>query len=902
MIGYSKEELLNMTPLDLNAPESHGKLVPLWEEFLEKKHIIAEIQHVRKDGKKLDVEVSSHLFEYNEKQTVLAIVRNITERKQAELEKRNSDAFQLSLLEASPDFIIVLDADGKILSLNRLHPSHKEEDVIGQKASAFMLPQYRDNFNKVFRQAIHTKQPQTTETVINFPDGEKYFLVRLKPLQFSGDEDLVMLVATDISERMKIEQRLNVTLEDLQKRNMEIEMLLTGARAILENRELKPAAKIIFDACKKMIGASSGYVAFLSEDKTENKVLLLDPGGMKCTVDPLLRMPIRGFREIAYKSNTAIYDNNYADSEWMKYLPEGHVLLKNVMFVPLIVEKKPIGLLGLGNKPGGFTEYDKKLASAFGELAAIALMNSRTIESLEKSETYFRSVVETATDAVVIADSNGIIVDWNRCAESIFNYNKKEIIGKSIKTIIPKQFRKKHENGFENYLKTEKPNIIGKTIEVVGIRKDEMEFPVEISLASWKAKGELFFTAIIRDISERKKAERELLKAKEDADKANLAKSEFLANMSHELRTPLNAVLGFGQLLEAEFGDPSQKDFMDYLKYIKENGNHLLEMVNDILDLSKIEAGKDELKKEPFDLKQILTRIPKTICTLAAKKSIQVKIDIESNIGWLDGDEKKIKQVIFNLLSNAVKFTGKEKNIGIIAHGEDEKVIISVWDEGIGIPKDDLEKIFDPFEQVRGHKGKTMGTGLGLSISKQLIGFHNGSISIKSEVGKGSTFTVRIPGRIKNKQNQKPVKEQAMSAANIEGNIEILVIEDNETNTALIKKTLELEGYIVDCVESGEDAVEQVKKKEYNLLLVDIQLLGMDGVETLHRIKKIYPGDFKAIALTAFAMRGDKEKYLADGFDGYISKPVDLHLLRDTARDVLDMKMKKSLQTEPKKK
>ena len=289
-----------------------------------------------------------------------------------------------------------------------------------------------------------------------------------------------------------------------------VSALLEGARAVLKYREFKDTAKAIFDSCKKLIGATAGYVALLSEDETENRVLFLDAGGRPCTVDRNLPMPTRGLREVAYHTRKTVYENDFPASQWLSLLPKGHAALDNILFAPLIVDGKAVGLLGLANKAGGFTDNDAYLATTFGELAAIAFQNSRILDSLEQSEERLRSVVETANDAVVSVNSDMDIIFWNHEAANVFGWPAEEVIGKPLSLIIPERLRAPHDQGVARVVSTGENVMAGKTIECTGIRRDGREFPLELSIARWEAKGGLFFTGIVRDISERKKAEEDL--------------------------------------------------------------------------------------------------------------------------------------------------------------------------------------------------------------------------------------------------------------------------------------------------------------------------------------------------------------------------------------------------------
>jgi len=301
-----------------------------------------------------------------------------------------------------------------------------------------------------------------------------------------------------------------VKAEETQQRQAEASALLQAARSVLEYREFEDAARSIFDACKKLIGATAGYVALLSRDGTENEVLFLDSGGLPCDVDPSLPMPIRGLRAEAYRSGKTAYDNDFPNSEWVRFLPEGHAELHNVLFAPLTIEGNVVGLLGLANKPGGFTDHDARMATAFGELAAVALHNSQTLQALENSEQRFRSLVESAADAIISADSGGNMILWNRRVESMFGYRTEEVVGKPLTIIMPERFREAHKKGMKRVSSTGKSRIIGETIELAGLRRDGSEFPLELSVAKWETGEELFFTAVIRDITERKQAEEAL--------------------------------------------------------------------------------------------------------------------------------------------------------------------------------------------------------------------------------------------------------------------------------------------------------------------------------------------------------------------------------------------------------
>ncbi len=315
-----------------------------------------------------------------------------------------------------------------------------------------------------------------------------------------GNQNTVETLTSRIRELEHRISELSVTDHDQALR--ESNAFMTAAKAILTYRNFNDSARAIFDACTGLIGATSGYIALLNSDGSENEVLFLEAGDLPCTVDPELPMPIRGLRAESYKSGSVVYDNDFMESRWMQFMPEGHVRLDNVMFAPLNIEGKTVGIMGIANKPGGFTEKDAGIASAFGDLAAIALNNSRMLDDLIHSEERYRAVSDSAVEAIVTFDDNGTILSWNEAFEKLVRYDADEIPEISLTGLF---------DCGEDAFNREKH--IGKTVELTVLTKDSAKIPVELSLGTWKSREGVFYSCIIRDISERKKiqAERERL-------------------------------------------------------------------------------------------------------------------------------------------------------------------------------------------------------------------------------------------------------------------------------------------------------------------------------------------------------------------------------------------------------
>ncbi|HYY25589.1 MAG TPA: ATP-binding protein, partial [Candidatus Udaeobacter sp.] len=429
---------------------------------------------------------------------------------------------------------------------------------------------------------------------------------------------------------------------------------------------------------------------------------------------------------------------------------------------PIRLEDRVIGIFNIyADETDFFTEEEVKLLTEIADdisffVTAIEQESRRKSaeQALQESEARKGAILDAALDCIISIDHEGKVIEFNPAAEQIFGYNRQETIGKLMADlIIPAALRDRHRRGLAHCLATGEGPILNKRIELTAMRVDGAEFPVEITVVRISRQGSPMFTAYIRDLTVQKAQEefhrrsRELEEQNLRIEEANRLKSEFLANMSHELRTPLNGIIGFSEYMVDEKAGPLNWEQKEYLSDVLTSARHLLHLINDVLDLAKIEAGKMELSPETFAINEVIGEVCTIIEPMASQKNITMSAETPPETVFVTVDPVKFKQVLYNLLSNAVKFTPENGDIKLSARLEDHKRIrVEVKDTGIGIKTEDVPRLFHEFEQLDSGLGrKQQGTGLGLALTKKIVELQGGSIAVESEFGKGSTFTVALP-------------------------------------------------------------------------------------------------------------------------------------------------------------
>ncbi|MDX8412841.1 MAG: response regulator [Mariprofundales bacterium] len=484
-----------------------------------------------------------------------------------------------------------------------------------------------------------------------------------------------------------------------------------------------------------------------------------------------------------------------------------------------------------------------------------------------------RAVVDTIIDAVITIDCTGIIRDCNPATQTLFGYGHDELVGNNVSLLMPEPYCSEHDSYIARFLTTNVPRVIGFNREVVGRRKNGSTFPMELAVGEADTKSQRHFVGIVRDITRRKLREEKLRQARHDAQQANRAKSAFLANMSHELRTPLNSVIGFSGILTSGMAGALNDEQNKQLNFIHSSGEHLLNLINDILDLSKVESGKMELVLGRFSLHKVAQEAISIVQPLADNKGLSLQFQLPEQDLELMQDSSRFKQVLLNLLSNAIKFTDQGV-VTLTITVKKELLICEVSDSGIGMHKEDLALIFDPFIQV-GPKNDAdhPGTGLGLALCQKFMQMMGGDIAVSSTPGEGSNFTITIPQKLMAILPQLPTESSSPPPVNDSDAPLVLIIDDDLQAQELKRLHLERDGYRVMQLFDGVHAIDTIRHQKPDLVLLDLLMPNVNGWEVLASIKN--NPDIMDVPVMCVSILDGIERTLEMGAVGFMAKPIN---------------------------
>jgi len=822
--------------------------------------------------------------------------------------KLHSSQYASSLIEASLDPLITIDIDGKIMDINQAMATItgvERKDLIGTNfCDYFTEPQNaRLVYQEVFRNGSVANVPLTfrhkngklTDVLFNgsvYKDnhgnvlgtvvvgrdvGEQKWAIELraanKELAFQNNEKEKRAAELLIANKELVIQNILKEKRADEKEKRAAELIIANKELAFQNDEKEKRAAELVIANKEL--------AFQNEEKEKRAAELIIAN-----------------KELIFQNNEkekraaelVIADKEliYQTEEKIKRAAELVIADKELVYQTEEKEKRAAELVIADKELEYQTGEKEKRETVNKELEALSC-------SLELASQYSRSLIEASLDPLFTINPAGKITDMNNASIKVIGVSREEVLNTDF---------------FEYFTKPDKAREVYQKVYAKGFVSD---YPLTIrdgKLTDVLFNGSVYkddhgnvlgVVVVARDITEQKRIATELTEAKifaelatgfaedakQKAEKATLiaedsvkAKQQFLSNMSHEIRTPMNAIIGFTKVL---LNTELTKKQNEYLNAIKMSGDALIVLINDILDLAKVDAGKMSFENSPFKMAASISAMIHVFEIKIQEKNIKLIKKYDKNIPKvLVGDSVRLHQIILNLLSNAVKFTTKGKiTVAVtLLSQDDEKVTIefAVSDTGIGIAKDKMEHIFENFQQATSKTSRLYGgTGLGLAISKQLVESQGGSIAVKSKIREGSTFSFVLPFK---KSTGEAELETEVILSNVDvKNIKILVVEDIALNQLLMKTLLDDFGFNRDVASNGKIAVEMLQKKAYDVILMDLQMPVMNGFEATEFIRKIMKSTVPIIALTADVTTVDLAKCRSVGMNDYISKPVDEKLL-----------------------
>jgi hypothetical protein len=744
----------------------------------------------------------------------------------------------------------------------------------GQGLSATVLETGRIQYTPDVTQEPRYIPGLTTGSEVDVPliiDGAPggVLVVESDRPQAFGDEDFGILTAAAHQASIAITRaRLLAQQQALlaaERRRADEQAALVASLADLSSElELSKLLEAVLARAVGLLGASGGELATFDAAAGELEIvanlntgrvsvgtrLKVGEGAMGHVARTLEPMNIRDYRAWAGRSS------RYADVE-------AHA----AVVLPLLIGRRLVGAINFWHTEPGrqFSEADLRLAALFTPQAAVAIENARLFTAAERQRRYFEELVRNNPVAIVNIDADGRVVSCNPAFEQLYGWPEAEIVGQPLDDLVTDEQTRTEAKAYTSQASDHAVKGIGRRR-----RRDGTLVDVEVLAVPVVIDGErVGMMGLYHDITE-------LLETRREAEAANAAKSQFLASMSHELRTPLNAIIGYSEMLQEEAREEGHGALAADLQKIHGAGRHLLTLINDVLDLSKIEAGKMELYLETFEVRPVLETVATTIAPMMERNGNTLVLDADGPLGAMHSDLTRLRQILLNLLSNASKFT-ERGTITLSARRDGDAVVFAVRDTGIGMTPEQLGRLFEAFAQAEASTAaKYGGTGLGLAISRKFCEMMGGAIDVESTPAVGTTFTVRLPVEGPGERGAERGEQGAGTAGTV------LVIDDDPAVRDLLARTLAKDGYRVLLADGGEEGLHAARATRPDVITLDVLMPGMDGWEVLAALQA--DAALRDVPVVMLTILDEPRLGFALGAADYLTKPLDRERLLATLR------------------
>lgn len=859
LMDMEQGELTGQSPL-LFVPEENKNLIQKRIiNILNNKEPAEELEETlyTPKGREVQARVISQYVEYQGRPAIQLILYDMTAVRNYESELKKQEHLYRAVTNNIFDLVCLLDYQGNFLDISQTHEEtlgYEQEELLGKNVMDYVHPEDYEGLKRIYETSRFPKGSGVA--TYRFRHKEGYYLT----LESSGqkvpieDKNQFIVASRDITKKRSTELALQESEERF--------------RALSENSE-----EIFWIAESKRI-------SYLSPAFERISGYALDSGASNVTF--LLRLVYPQDRAMVWQIFRRMLSGDLtqlAQAEFRFFRAGGEIVWLWMRVFPI------------DHKPGKISRY--------GGIAADFTVKKHMELALRRSEGLYRAMFDYSPLGIFHYDANGVITTCNVNFERVIGSSQGRLIGLNMLTDLK-------DDKLKNAIRSSLSQGYGYYEDLYQSITAEKSTYVRVLLRGiYSGEGIIAGVGLVEDITRRKSAEMAREEAKEAAERANREKTRFVASMSHEVRTPLNAIIGMTDLALLQDGSSEHNEF---LMTIKDSAHHLLQVINAVLDLSRIEAGKIELQQTNFDIYWTVQSLINTFQFRIEERGLVLRRAITGVPQYLYGDEVKLRQILFNLLGNAIKFTEngeihlrlfwQKKSVSYDATSKTKEtkeakvdiLHVEIQDTGVGIPDDKKDLIFERFRQVDSSIARSYGgSGLGLSITKELVEFMGGTIEVVSEPGKGSCFFLDIPIAQGQDPKQRQAGKEKTPLLPAEYSLTILVAEDNAVNSKLARVVLEKMGHSVTLCQNGVEALDQLRQKRFDLILMDLEMPNMDGLEATRRIRRGEGGtvDIPIIAMTAHAIDEYRDKAYDAGVDSYITKPIDIQQLGSEINKVI---------------